>query len=61
MSENLMDTEAEGLGCWHTPQLQGDALYWPSTTCLGGDRTPVAQSVGSIDEPELRLLDPQSV
>lgn len=61
MAEDFMNAESMGMSYWHTFQPQGDAFYWPHTTCLGGGRTPVAERVGSIDEPELRLLDPHSM
>lgn len=35
-------------------------MYWPHTTCFGWGRTPLAEGVGSIDEPELRPSDPYS-
>lgn len=61
MPENLMDAEVMGMDYWHMSQLQGDALYWPCKTCLGWDRTPVAEGVNFTDEPELRLLAAQSM
>lgn len=59
--ENLMNAEVVGMDYWHTSQLQGGALYWPCTTCLGWGRTPVAEGVSSTDEPELRLVVVQSM
>lgn len=61
MPENLMNAEVVGMDYWHTSQLRGDALYWTCTTRLGWGRTPVAEGVSSTDEPELRLLDAQSM
>lgn len=61
MAEDFMNAESMGMSYWHTSQLQGGDLYWPHTTCLGGGRTSMAERVGSIADPELRLLDPHSM
>ena len=44
-----------------TSQLQGEASYWPCTSCLSEGRTPLAEGVSYAGKPELRLLDPHGM